>query len=81
VWISLVVPFAVLVLAVLLQRLEAAVLRAPDAPGPRRHDEADLPDPTDPGPVGGDPVAAPVAPARPVCATHRRPARARRVIA
>ena len=85
VWIALVVPPAVLLLAVLLQRLEAAVLATPAEPDP--HDTVtDLPDltePTDPpGTASLALVPDPVPPAaRPVCATHRRRARTTRATA
>jgi hypothetical protein len=85
VWIALVVPPAMLLLAVLLQWLEDAVLAAPNGPDPRDADRADLPEP-----AGSDPPARPAfsvlpdpaAPsARPDCAAYRRPAAATRVTA
>jgi hypothetical protein len=82
---SIVVPPAVLLLAVFLQRLEAAVLAVPDVPDPRMPNPAD----PDPDPTGRDPqrtsltLVPDAGPAggRPVCAEHRRPARATRVTA
>jgi hypothetical protein len=50
VWITLVVPIAVLLIAVLLQRIEAAVLTVPDAAG--RPNGPRSSDPTDPDPPG-----------------------------
>jgi hypothetical protein len=50
VWITVAVPIAVLLLAVLLQRIEAAVLTVPDAAG--RPNGPRSSDPTDPDPPG-----------------------------
>jgi hypothetical protein len=87
VWIALVVPPAVLVLAVLLQRLEAAVLVLPAEADPRDPGGADLVE-TGAAPAPA-PRRAPLAlvpepvppPARTVCAADPRRAATRRMSA
>ncbi|OLT19471.1 hypothetical protein BJF78_10930 [Pseudonocardia sp. CNS-139] len=81
-WISLVVPLAVLLIALLLQRLEAAVLTDLRTPDPHREhpaagaagdppdDPAPAPEP-DPEPDPAQLAAGPV-PAHPVCRSHGR---------
>jgi hypothetical protein len=55
VWLSLLVPLAILLAALLLQRLEAKLLRAPETVD---HPAQPTPNPTD-HPTSPDPAASP----------------------
>jgi hypothetical protein len=78
VWISLVVPLALLLLAVLLQHIESSLLSAPDAgrsdaraPGGAAPDPA-VPDPA--APLHAEPSRAPLVPVpAPTARSQRRP--------